>query len=124
MKKTVPKRPPGLRQNKINSFLQKQIAEILLREKYAGITGLVTIHKVEATADLREAKIWFSSVGQEPESVLEILNRNLYDIQGQLYENSTMRMVPRIRFYIDTSEKFASDINQVFQKLKDEEDRG
>ncbi|MEK9180963.1 MAG: ribosome-binding factor A [Patescibacteria group bacterium] len=112
-------KPESLRQKKINSVLREKISQIILEERFTGLTGLVTIHAVATTADLREAKVWFSSVGQDPEEVLNILKTHLYEIQGRLYQKSETRIVPKITFYIDSSEEFSSHINQVISKLDD-----
>jgi ribosome-binding factor A len=119
MDKEAPK-PLTLRQKRANSFFRQRVAEIIREEGFSGIRGLVTITRVECTADMRDAKVWFSSVGQEPEEVQKILERHIYEIQGELYRGSTMRIVPKIHFYIDRDLEYASHMEQVFKKLKDE----
>jgi ribosome-binding factor A len=113
-------KPPTLRQQKANSLFQQRLAEIILNNDYPGIFGVVTITRVECMADMRDAKVWISSVGQEVEEVLKILERNIYEIQGELYRGSTMRIVPKIKFYIDRDIEYASHIDQVLRNLKHE----
>lgn len=112
-------KPTTLRQQKINSFLQQKISEIIQTGIFFGLRGLVTISKVEVTPDLREAKVWFSGLNQDNDEVLKILNREIYEIQGQLYKDSTMRIVPKIRFEIDTAPEYSDHINQVLRKIRD-----
>ena len=107
------------RQEKVNSLLQREIAAYLNRERPEGITGLVTITAVEVTADLEHAKVFFSVVGQPEEEVLEILKKHIYEIQGVLYEELTMRKVPRVAFAIDTSGKYAGHISKILKDIKD-----
>lgn len=113
-----PAKNPTLRQRKVSAFLQQRIADIILKANLAGLTGLVTITAVEVTPDLQEAKVWISVFGQKPEQALEFLNKHLYEIQGQLYKKSTMRMVPKITFFLDSSEEFSEHLSEVFRKLK------
>ncbi|MCL5435594.1 MAG: ribosome-binding factor A [Patescibacteria group bacterium] len=97
--------------------MTERLTDILRTEELPGLSGIITILKVEVTPDLREAKVWFSSLGQDTAAVEKILNRNLYPIQGQLYQGATMRIVPKIRFYADTSTEYAAHISEVFDKL-------
>lgn len=111
---------PSLRQRKVNSYLQQRISEIIKEDISASLTGLVTITAVEATPDLREAKVWFSVLGQDAEEVLKILSRRIYAIQGELYRGASMRIVPKIKFYIDDTNEFISHLNEVIRKTRDE----
>lgn len=113
------KPPQTLRQKKINSFLQQRIARIILEEKYSGITGLVTIKSVEVTADLSEAKVWFTALNQDPEAVLRILNKHLFEMQGTIFHEASMRVLPKLTFYIDRSDEYSSHINQLLNKIND-----
>ena len=107
------------RQQKINTFLQKKISEILSKGNFFGGKGLVTVSLVETTPDLREAKVWISVFNQNPDEVLEILKKEIYDIQGQLFKNSTMRLVPKIRFIPDHSGEYSDQIGKALRNLKD-----
>ena len=65
------------RQQKINSLLQREISTFLIEEKPEGITGLITVTKVEVTRDLEHAKVFFSIVGQNEEQVESVLKKQL-----------------------------------------------
>ena len=111
---------PSRRQQKVNSFLQQRISEIIIAGNFFGITGLVTISRVEVSPDLRESNVWFTSFNQDPEEVLAILKKEVFEIQGELYKESTMRIVPRIHFVIDDSLEYNDQITKVLRKVKDE----
>lgn len=112
---------PSRRQRQINSFLQKKISEIISSGKFFGINGLVTVSHVETTPDLREAKVWISVFNQEASEVLKILKEEIYDIQGQLYKEATMRIMPKVRFVSDFSEEYSDEIAKIIRNLKDDE---
>lgn len=103
---------------KVNSVIQRLVSQYILTEGLEGITGLVTITEVDSTPDLKHAKIYFSVVGQNEEDVLTILKKNIYDIQGMLYENLTMKIVPRISFVADESGKYADKIGKLIKKVQ------
>ncbi|TSA46625.1 30S ribosome-binding factor RbfA [bacterium] len=105
------------RQDKVNSLLQRLVAAQIIKEDYEGITGLVTILRADVTADLEQANIYFSVVGQDPDEVLRILKKNIYGIQGMLNANLKMRKVPRIAFLTDASGEYASHISDILHQL-------
>jgi len=114
---------PTLRQKKVNAFLQRRLAEIIKEKDFSDLSGLMTISKVEVTPDLREAKVWFSVFGQKPQEVLKILEKEIYSIQGELYKDASMKIVPKVRFVIDHSEEHAQRVNELIRKIHhDEED--
>lgn len=106
------------RQEKVNSLLQREIAQYLLRERPEDITGVVTITGVDASPDLEYAKVFFSVLGQEPEEVAMILRRYLYEIQGTLNRKLTMRKVPRISFVHDASGEYSQHIRNIMKELE------
>jgi ribosome-binding factor A len=110
-------REPSIRQRKINSLLKQRIASIIRGGDFAGLRGMVTVQSVAVTPDLREAKVWFSCVGQSLDEAQKILERHVYEIQGQLYRGATMRIVPRIRFLIDPGPETADQLARVFNKI-------
>jgi ribosome-binding factor A len=115
-----PIKPPTLRQRKANSFFQQRISEIILAADFPHLTGVLTITRVECTADMRDAKVWISCVGQPMEDAQKILQRHVYEIQGELYKGSTLRLVPKIKFYIDRDLEYASHMDEVLKAIKHE----
>lgn len=116
---------PSVRMRKVASVLHERIAQILQTKEIPGITGVVTVRGVEVTPDLREAKVWFTAFNQSSEVVLKVLNRRLYDIQGQLYQDvGSMRIVPKVKFYSDSSTEYAAHIEKLLEKLRDSDVTG
>lgn len=123
---------------KINSYIQTSLGNILtefLEEQDA----LVTISKVETSADFKWAKVWisiFDKNGQNKfsnpseqkqknpplsdERVLNIINKNIYYIQGELNKKFTTKIIPRIQFFLDTSPRYAAHIEELFNKIHKE----
>lgn len=106
------------RQEKVNSLLQQLISEYLISEKPEGITGLVTVTAVDVSGDLEHAKVYFSSLGQDPSAVGKILKQHMYDIQGLLYNTLKMKKIPRIAFVSDSSGEYAGRITKVLKDLE------
>ncbi|MDP3741320.1 MAG: 30S ribosome-binding factor RbfA [bacterium] len=108
------------RQQKVNSLIQRQVSEHLLKERFDGITGVVTITGVDTTEDLEYSKVFFSVIGQEAEEVIKVLKENIYEIQGTLNRKLTMRKVPRISFVFDSSGEYAAHIRRIMREVKDD----
>lgn len=105
------------RQQKVNSLLQREVAEYILTEGLNGITGVVTITGVDVTANLEYAKVFFSVIGQDSKEVLEILKSHIYEIQGTINGRLAMRKAPRISFVADDTGEYAAKIRQVMRGL-------
>jgi len=110
-----------VRQDKVNSLIQREVSAFLVTEKPLGITGLVTIIGVDTAPDLETAKVFYSVVGQDFDAVAEVLQKNIYDIQGMLLEKFVMRKVPRITFVPDRSGEYARHISDLIANLHQED---
>lgn len=108
------------RQEKVNSLLQRLISEHLLIGRPEELTGLLTIKTVEVTADLEHAKVFFSVVGQDPDEVLRLLERQRHEIQKVMGQKLVMKKIPRLHFLYDASEEYVQHINKLIQKTRDE----
>ncbi len=107
---------------KVNSFIQQALGPILL-EFLEPANGLVTISKVEASRDLRWAKVWISIFGGDDQKILDHINRSLYHIQGELNQKFTTKIVPRLQFFLDTSPRYAEHIDELVRRVHAEEEQ-
>ena len=122
MRSAAPKKNTN-RIEKVNSLIQHLLGSILLPYFKSG-SGLVTITKVETSRDMRWAKVWVSVVGAEDETVMNTLQKNVYDIQGELNREIEVKIVPRISFHLDTSGRHAAHISDIFKQIESEHQQG
>jgi len=112
------------RQKKISSLIQKDISNIIqsfFRDKTRS-NFLVSITKVKVSQDLSVSKIYLSVFPTVNKiSVLEILNKNKFDIKNKLSSlvKNQLRIIPEISFYIDDSLDYIDNIDKA---LKGESD--
>lgn len=105
------------RLQRINELLHREISQLLLCE-FDFHQTLVTITKVETSADLRQAKIMISIMPiEKSQPVLQILERNIFQLQQLLNKKLKMRPVPKIQFVIDKSAANAQRIEELLQKI-------
>ncbi|MEK7075902.1 MAG: 30S ribosome-binding factor RbfA [Patescibacteria group bacterium] len=114
--------PPKKKTNrieKINSLIQRLLGVILL-PYFKNSKSIVTISKVQTSRDMRWAKIWITIVNGNDKHILELLKKNLYDIQGELNRHVETKIVPRISFHLDTSARYAEHISNIFHEIEKE----
>ncbi len=102
----------------ISILLKEELSRIIDREiEFPGET-LVTITKVEVSPDKHYADILCSILGKQPKEALEILHKNVYNIQKLLNRKMRMRPVPKISFEIDREEIKRERIEKSLADLK------
>ena len=87
---------------RVNELLQREISSYL-RRKHASESVSVTITSVEVTGDLREAKVYYSVVGDEAAATAagKLLLRKRDEIREMLAKNVIIRHVPLLTFLHD-----------------------
>ncbi|HPI02588.1 MAG TPA: 30S ribosome-binding factor RbfA, partial [Candidatus Goldiibacteriota bacterium] len=76
----------GIRKQKVESLMKREISTIIMREVKDPRIGFVTVHSVSLTNDLREAHIYISVMGDEEQKKksLEGLRQASGFIRGQV----------------------------------------
>jgi ribosome-binding factor A len=105
---------------RINELLKEEISKIVMYKLKDPRVGFVTITKVETSPDLREAKIFVSIMGEQPqkEENLRGLERASGFIRNELRRNIRLKGIPRINFILDTSIDYSMHINKIINSLK------
>ena len=106
---------------KVNSLLEHEISQILLRD-FSFQESLITLTHVSATPNLIEARAYISVMPEEKaDKVVEILNKGVRDIQQKINKKLNMRPIPKIIFVKDEKVKEAARVEELLSKLKKEE---
>ncbi|MBI2640690.1 MAG: 30S ribosome-binding factor RbfA [Candidatus Sungbacteria bacterium] len=103
---------------RLKEFLKEELSGILDRELEFPDESLVTITKVEVSPDKYYATAFISVLGADTEKIMEILRKNVYNMQQLLNRRVRMRPVPRISFAIDEGEMEREKIEKSLAKLK------
>lgn len=108
---------------KVNELLKRELGKIILKELEFPRDTLITITNVESSPDLREAKIWISVIpGNQISLALQVLKKNIYDLQKKLDKRLKMRPVPRIEFLKESKSEEAQKIEEILDKIREEKD--
>jgi ribosome-binding factor A len=115
--------PNHRRAARVNTLLREEISAIVRRELRDPRVAGVTITGVEVTRDLRHARVYVSSLGneQERESAVAGLNRAAPLVRGLLGRRVRLRNVPELEFRYDASIEHGLHIDELLRRIESEE---
>ena len=127
--RVVPQDGIPLRGKKVNSLLEHELSKIILRDFAFSSDALVTLTRVDVTANLIEAKAYVSvffarkMLGEgeseaKADRIVKMFNNNIFDIQQKINKTLKMRPVPKIRFVKETEISKAAKIEEILVKAK------
>ncbi len=104
---------------RVNQLIKKELSQILLREIEFPRDVLVTVTRVETSADLNQTKVFISALPEnQSEKVLSLLNRQIYEIQQELNKRLKMKFIPKIEFWEEKRTKEAGEIEEILEEIK------
>ncbi len=112
----------GLRHQKVITALKREISNIVHNELKDSRLGFVTIMRVDLTADLRYARVYFSVLGTEKEqkATQEALKSAKPFIRCLIAQRIKLRFVPEITFKLDRSIEYSIKIQKELDKIKEQ----
>ena len=112
----------GLRHEKVIAALKKEISNIVQYELKDSRLGFVTIMRVDLTANLRYARVYFSVLGQDKEqkATKQALESAKPFIRCLIGQRIKLRFVPEISFKLDHSVEYSIRIQEELEKIKTE----
>ena len=104
---------------KINKLIKQELGKIILTDVDFPRDVILTITKVSTSADLRYADVFISVLPDEKaDEIKEMIEENIYFIQGKLNRKLFMKPLPRIKFVIDRSGEDVSKIDRIIEENK------
>jgi ribosome-binding factor A len=95
------------RTSRVADHLQRELAGLIQREVRDPRVGMVSVTGVDVSRDMGHAKVHYtvlsSSEVDNIEEVTAVLNKAAGFLRSQLSRDSSMRSVPQLRFYFDSS---------------------
>lgn len=106
----------------INALLQQIIAEIFIKNIEFGPGILATITRVDTAADLGHAKIFVSVLPlAKKKDALDKVRKSIFEIQKIVFSKLKIAHAPRLHFFIDETEERAEHIEELLDKIKEED---
>lgn len=109
---------PGGRLRRVNEALREVIAESVQRDLSDPRLGLVTITQVRATQDLKEAKVFWTSLnagGREGAAAALESARGV--LQGRVARELRVRHTPHLQFVFDDHQERAVDLTRLIDEV-------
>jgi ribosome-binding factor A len=112
--KSIPGR--GIR---VADQIQRDLAEIVAYELKDPRVGMITLTEVQVTPDYAHAKVFFTTLVDNPDAVkntLEGLQAAARFIRGQLGRRLTIHTIPELHFVHDTSTSRGIELSRLIDE--------
>jgi ribosome-binding factor A len=115
----------GYRRGRINEQLTKDLAEIIQTVKDPRVSeSFISITGVECSADLKNAKIYFSALGNNID--INEIKKGLVSatgyMRGQVAQRLNLRITPELRFVLDESIEKGAHMSALLRQIQLKED--
>ena len=111
------------RTQRVADYLQRELAALIQHEVRDPRVGMVSITGVDVSRDMGHARVYYTSMNantaEEASDSTEALNKAAGFLRSQLSRDSSMRMVPQLRFYFDSSVGRGRDLEDLIRKAAD-----
>jgi len=113
------------RVDRVAEAIRKEVSMIIHDEIEDPRLGFVTITRVELSADLRNAKIFFSVLGngEAYKKTKDALDSALGFIRKLISERINLRFSPEIIFRDDRSSEYSVRIEEVLNEIRQKEEQ-
>lgn len=108
----------SLKNERINSNLQKEISYIIANEVKNPNIKFVTITACDVTSDLSYARIYFTTLGDVKETLKGLKSAKGY-IRKTLADRIELRHIPQLEFIYDESIEYGKKIEEKLKELND-----
>ena len=111
-----------VRPQRVANAIRKEISNMIHEDLKDPRIGFTTITKVEVTADLRNAKVYYTVLGDEKKkkSTKIALKSATGFIKSLIGDRLKLRFTPEIVFVVDKSVEYQDRINKLLDKIHKE----
>jgi ribosome-binding factor A len=111
------------RTQRVADYLQRELAALIQREVRDPRVGMVSITGVDVSRDLGHARVYYTVMGSDSSDDASestaALNNAAGFLRSQLSRDSSMRSVPQLRFYFDSSVGRGRDLEDLIRRAAD-----
>ena len=107
------------RNKRVSDLIQRELAVLIQRELNDSSLGMVTISVVDVSPDLKKAKVYVTSLGDNVElpKVIESLDEMSGHFRHELSQILPMRVTPKLSFVYDKSIEHGSRLSALIDSL-------
>jgi ribosome-binding factor A len=107
------------RNRRVGDLVQRELANMIQKELGDAQLGLITVSNADVSPDLKYAKIYVTSLGNdiEAEVVIKALNDLAGHFRHELAKVLRLRVVPKLAFQYDSSIERARHLTTLIDSL-------
>ncbi len=114
----------GRRPKRVANLIKEALGRVLVREFQGGDTGLITVTRVEMTADLQTAHVYLSLFGgPREEEVLELIAQRTGYLRKCIASEVKLKYNPHLIFVRDPAPEYERRLDRLMEHLKKDEDK-
>ncbi len=116
---------PFARADRVAGEIQKVLSDLLLRKIKDPRLKMVLITGVKLTADLKLARVYYTSTGREvdpKDSATGLRSAGGY-FKRSLARQLSLRYIPTLEFYHDDSFEYGDHIDRLLKSVQEEDER-
>jgi ribosome-binding factor A len=113
---------PSPRATRVAEQIREDLTELLARDVRDPGIGFLTITRVDVTADLQSARVYYTTLGdaQARKQSGRALDRATPFLRGQLGRRLQLRRIPELRFFFDQDIDRLDRVERILQDLQTE----
>jgi ribosome-binding factor A len=111
------------RVSRVADAIQEAVAELVLRELKDPRVGMVTITRVSVSPDLRHARVFFSTLGDDAsrrESLAGLRSAAGF-MRSRVARRLRLRVAPELNFELDGNPEYAARIARLLEQTSPDE---
>jgi ribosome-binding factor A len=107
------------RSRRVADLIQRELAVLIQRDIQDHALGMVTVSTVDVSPDLKNAKVFFTCIGNTVavEDVVIRLNEHIGQFRHELSKSLILRSVPKLKFAYDYSLDRANKLTSLIDSL-------
>lgn len=109
------------RLQKVSQAIQHELGDIILKVLKDPKLSLVSISRVEVSADLKNANVYFTSLAVPAEKVKERLRKAKGVLKSELVKRVRLKFTPDLNFIEDKGIEHALKISKMLKELSEKE---
>lgn len=109
----------SIRTERVASVIKEEIGALVVRDYNNPAYGFITVTDVRVTADLKIAKVMFSIMGspEVQKKTMAMLEQERSHIRGMVGRKLSLRFIPDLQFYHDTTMDRVHRINTLINEI-------
>ena len=106
--------------DRVDALLREEIGKLLAKEVQDPRVGFVTVTEVEASPDLRHARVWVSVIGSadEQRTAMRALARAMPFVRHQLGSRLRLKRIPDLHVHLDDSMSRGTRVLRILDELE------